>query len=331
MRILLNKRTGGFTLVELLVVVAIIALLISLFTPNLTTALRHARTVQCANNLHKIGQAVTQHRATDRHRLEVAAWPMMVLPFLDGRGEVLICPETDEEHLSPGYVTLKDKGQMEFTSGQISALEPEEGIFMAKLSQTQWDSARADGKLSGANSANYWTPPPYVPDGTPNIYWLCYEDILSASGGGDRDLKDVMLKVTHTPGQAEVRFFRGGTTCYGCSLVDYEYGAVRSLPPIGNTPLVEVGEPYYFHVGGCTTYGMNMDAVYLAGGTGKILAVDYNEIIVHTDVAAWDPDPSFARHRGKMNVLHMDGSVKLRRPQDIDPGEASVAEKYWQP
>ena len=32
-----------------------------------------------------------------------------------------------------------------------------------------------------------------------------------------------------------------------------------------------------------------------------------------------------------MNVLHMDGSVKLRSPDDIDPDETSVAERYWQP
>ena len=88
------RRDGsGFTLVELLVVIAIIAILIALLLPAVQAARAAARRTQCANNLKQVGIALHNYHGAygifpagfwyEFGEAEGWGWGALILPYLE--------------------------------------------------------------------------------------------------------------------------------------------------------------------------------------------------------------------------------------------------------
>ena len=77
-----SRRNRGITLLEVIVVLAVIGLLASLLLPAVQQARQSARGIECRNHLRQIGIAAQNH--VDQHgRFPANAFPLQLLPFLE--------------------------------------------------------------------------------------------------------------------------------------------------------------------------------------------------------------------------------------------------------
>lgn len=97
-----RSRSAGFTLVELLVVIGIIALLISMLLPAMNRAMQTAKSVNCQSNLRQCGQWLIMYAQENKGWMfpsglgsnvpAAERWPIYVFKPPIPNPPVMICP-----------------------------------------------------------------------------------------------------------------------------------------------------------------------------------------------------------------------------------------------
>lgn len=107
-----STSSAGFTLVELLVVIGIIAVLISVLLPALNRARASSNSVWCLSNLKQMGLAIRMYAADNKDRLPIAYWDGNTSPNNEGATDWgwLILPYLRKG--SSGVYTGQDPGDM---------------------------------------------------------------------------------------------------------------------------------------------------------------------------------------------------------------------------
>lgn len=247
-------RAGGFTLVELLVVIGIIALLISILIPVLGRARDQANKTACISNLRQVMLAFMGYANANKDMCPFGSrsdnpggvdlvedwvhyrnginneklWSSAIAPYLGGKGEglrnVLRCP-------SDNVTNRSNPGQYPYSYVMNMYYEPRPGYFPpeghppVRLSTTKRSSEKILLAEENERTINdgFWAPGNYVgtPDPSGNdTNWVVNWDWLSIRH--DNSKKEAEPPVAFTGPLINLpNLDKRGNVCFADGHVDY--------------------------------------------------------------------------------------------------------------
>jgi prepilin-type N-terminal cleavage/methylation domain-containing protein/prepilin-type processing-associated H-X9-DG protein len=308
-------KRSAFTLVELLVVIAVIGILVALLLPALQSVREAARSASCKNNLKQIGLAVQCYQTA--HRIYPPSF-----------------------NIAPGTTLSGNNGSWSIHGRLLPFLEQGHAYDAVRL-DVAWDSQRDTG-------VPIMRIPTYLcaseqhdqvrldSSGVPKIYpqtygfnfgsWLVYEPATNRGGDGSffvnsrlkpRHFKDGLSR---TLCAAEVKAFTSyirntsdpGPVPFSSPAELSGYGGQMKLGPQinDNTGHTEWCDGRVHHTGFTTVFAPNTVVAYESGG--RTYDIDFNSLQEgkSADQPTYAAVTARSYHGGYVNVLMMDGSVK---------------------
>ncbi len=216
-----GKKQTGFTLVELLVVIGIIALLISILLPSLNRAREAANTVKCASNLRSVGQGIAMYVAQNKGVLPISYFykGMQInngvqtpgaadngyihwSSFLYGEGTVakdaFACPSIDRGGLVPTNTDDPEPGQIH-DAASFSGVDEQAPRMAYSLNEAICGRNKFVKGFQGANATYRYVPAGRVRNSSSTILATEFINNWRIVSDADRSSGSNLVVKSHRP------------------------------------------------------------------------------------------------------------------------------------